>query len=176
MENQALPISPIARNLEDALRRGVEVVLLVPAEPEAWVRAARRDPSRTALFGCVEALGRYDNFAMVGFTIQEGDRRRPVYVHSKAMLVDDAWATIGSCNLHANSLNGHTEMNASIWDAKVVRTLRCDLLAGHLGRDTSGIDDRDAMQLVRKTAQRNSIASTAWQGSIFALKASEYEG
>lgn len=36
------------------------------------------------------------------------------------MLVDDAWATIGSCNLHSSSLFGKIEMNASL-DPEVVR-------------------------------------------------------
>jgi phosphatidylserine/phosphatidylglycerophosphate/cardiolipin synthase-like enzyme len=73
------------------------------------------------------------------------------------MLVDDVWATIGSCNLHAYSLAGHTEMNASIWDADVVRALRCALLAEHLGRDTSTLSDRAAMRLFRETAARNAV-------------------
>ena len=46
IENQAIPpVPPIAAALEEALKRGVDVVVLVPAEPEEHVRAARRDPS-----------------------------------------------------------------------------------------------------------------------------------
>jgi cardiolipin synthase A/B len=72
------------------------------------------------------------------------------------MLVDDAWATIGSCNLHSNSLSGHTEMNASIWDAAVVQPLRCALLAEHLGLDTANLDVRAALRLFRSIARENS--------------------
>lgn len=94
------------------------------------------------------------------------------------MLVDDTWMTIGSCNLHANSLAGHTEMNASIWDAHAVRMLRCELLAEHLGQDASGLSDRAAMRLYRETAERNrvSIANSRFerQGLAVALRASEY--
>jgi phosphatidylserine/phosphatidylglycerophosphate/cardiolipin synthase-like enzyme len=124
IENQAIPIPAIAARLEDALKRGVEVVLLVPAVPEEHVYAARKDPARRVLFDGLEALGRYPRFRLAGL---------PVYVHCKLMIVDDVWATIGSCNLHARSLGGHSEMNASIWDAAVARDLRDRLRRRHAG-------------------------------------------
>lgn len=124
IENQAIPIPAIAARLARALARGVEVLLLVPAVPEEGVYAARKDPARRALFDGLEALGRYPRFRLAGL---------PVYVHAKLMIVDDAWATIGSCNLHAHSLGGSAEMNASIWDAAVARDLRARLLQQHAG-------------------------------------------
>jgi cardiolipin synthase len=124
IENQAIPIPRISVRLEAALQRGVEVVLLVPAVPEEYVYAARKDPGRRAVFDRLEALGRYPRFRLAGLS---------VYVHCKLMLVDDAWATVGSCNLHAYSLGGHSEMNASIWDEVVVRDLRGRLQRKHEG-------------------------------------------
>ncbi|MBN9089996.1 MAG: phosphatidylserine/phosphatidylglycerophosphate/cardiolipin synthase family protein [Reyranella sp.] len=124
IENQAIPIPAIASRLEGALERGVEVVLLVPAVPEEHVYAARKDPARRPLFEGLEALGRYPRFRLAGL---------PVYVHCKLMIVDDVWATIGSCNLHAYSLGGHSEMNAAIWDETVVRDLRDRLRRQHEG-------------------------------------------
>jgi len=179
VENQALPIPAIARRLEAALRRGVEVVVVVPAEPEASVRAARQDPARAELFDCVEALGNYETFALAGLAVSEGGgKHRAVYVHAKAMLVDDAWATVGSSNLHAYSLGGHTEMNASIWDGDVVRALRCELLAEHLGQDTSELGDRAAMRLFRTIAGRNRTVmescDVGWHGLAITLHPTEY--
>src|SRR6516165_7264202 len=138
IENQAIPIPPIASVIEEALKRGVEGVILVPAQPEAYVREARRDPSCSVLFDRVARLDRYERFSLVGIAAQyEGGERRDVYVHGKIMLIDDKWTTIGSCNLHSNSLSGHTEMNASIWDPAVVHRFRCELLCEHLGQDTT---------------------------------------
>jgi hypothetical protein len=54
------------------------------------------------------------------------------------MLVDDEWVTIDSSKLRSNSLLVRTEMNASIWDAKVGRALRCELLNEHLRQNTDG--------------------------------------
>jgi phosphatidylserine/phosphatidylglycerophosphate/cardiolipin synthase-like enzyme len=122
IENQAIPIPRIAERLDKALARGVDVLLLVPAIPEEGVYAARRDPSRRALFEGLETLGRRPNFRLAGI---------PVYVHAKLMIVDELWATIGSCNLHRYSMGGHSEMNASIWDAAVARYLREALRRKH---------------------------------------------
>ena len=85
---------------------------------------------------------------------------------------------IGSCNLHAFSLTGNTEMNAAIWDPKVVRALRCELLAEHLDRDTAGIDDRAALRLygeiARENRRRREAGDRKWQGLAFSLDPSTY--
>jgi cardiolipin synthase A/B len=181
IENQAIPIPEVAAALEQALKRGVEVVTLVPADPEQHVRLARQNPQRKPLFDGVAALGRYENFALVGIAnLDARGRRSNIYVHSKIMLVDDAWATIGSCNLHAFSLSGHTEMNASIWDPMGVHALRCELLAEHLGQGTAGVDDRAALRLYREIARENRRRGDAndfkWQGLAFSLDPATYGG
>jgi phosphatidylserine/phosphatidylglycerophosphate/cardiolipin synthase-like enzyme len=179
IENQAIPIPEVAASLEQALKRGVEIVLLVPADPEEHVHAARKNPQRKALFDCLAALGRYENFALVGIASPNVlGSRNSVYVHAKTMLIDDAWATIGSCNLHAHSLTGHSEMNASIWDPEVTHALRCALLAEHFGRDTAGIDDRTALRLYREIARENLRRGDAndfgWQGLAVSLDPAMY--
>ncbi|MBO7744794.1 phosphatidylserine/phosphatidylglycerophosphate/cardiolipin synthase family protein [Paenibacillus sp. MWE-103] len=179
VENQALPVPEIAARLEDALRRGVDVVLLVPGEPEGHVRAYRRQPDKRAFFEPIEALGRHANFALAGLAGPDGrGGRSGVYVHAKLMLVDDVWATIGSCNLHANSLYGHTELNASFRDPAAVRALRRELFAEHLGRDTAELDDREAFRLFREIAQANRArmdrGSADWEGLAFRIDPAAY--
>ena len=124
IENQAIPIPRLAQRLDQALARGVDVLMLVPAVPEEGVYAARQDPARRALFEGLEALGRHANFQLAGLS---------VYVHAKLMIVDDVWLTIGSCNLHRYSMSENSEMNASIWDAEVARDLRETLRRKHDG-------------------------------------------
>lgn len=113
IENQAIPIPRVAERLDRALTRGGEVVLLVHAIPEDPVYAARKTPERRALFDGLEALGPHSGFRLAGIAALDGQERRPVYVPCKLMIVDDAWTTIGSCNLHAISPGDATEMNAS---------------------------------------------------------------
>lgn len=111
-------------------------------------------------------------------TLNTQGGRSNVYVHAKIMLIDDAWATIGSCNLHSNSLYGHTEMNASFWDAEVVRALRCALLTEHLGGDTAPLDMRSGLQRYRDIAWQNryrhDTGDPNWQGLAYRLDPTTY--
>jgi cardiolipin synthase A/B len=179
IENQAIPIPPVAEALEEALKRGVELVLLAPAAPEEHVRAARRNPDRRALFEGVARLGVHENFTLTGIAGRNAEGgRRDVYVHSKIMVIDDVWATIGSRNLHANSLSGHSEMNASIWDPAVARGLRVALLAEHVGNDTAHLDARAALQFYRRMAgenrRRRDAGDLDWQGLAYRLNPETY--
>ena len=89
------------------------------------------------------------------------------------MLVDDEWATVGSCNLHRHSLFGNSEMNVAFRDPNVVRAMRVELFTEHLSRDTSGMDDRSALRLFRTIAgeneKRREGRDDAWQGLAFSL-------
>jgi phosphatidylserine/phosphatidylglycerophosphate/cardiolipin synthase-like enzyme len=174
-----LTAEAVVTGLANALQRGVEIVVLLPADPEGWVGTARQNPNYKVLFDKLASLGGYENFALVGIAGRgAAGSRNNVYVHAKLMLIDDAWATIGSCNLHRNSLFGHTEMNASFWDPQVVRSLRCELLAEHLGQDTAHLDDRAALRLYRQVAvenrRRKDAGNSEWQGLAFSLDPAAY--
>ena len=178
IQNQAIPMPEVARPLLAAVERGVDVVMLVPAIAEQYVYEARHDPQQAARFWGIEALGRHENFTLAGLAEHHAGTRRAAYVHAKMMLIDDTWATVGSCNLHPFSLAGHTEMNASIWDAAVARDLRCRLFAQHLGIDTASVDDRAALRQFRDIARGNRLRLESrapdWQGLAFALSPETY--
>jgi len=179
IENQSLEAPEIVAGLRQALDRGVEIVLLTPAEPEAEPAAA--SPERQAFLDARSALGGYENFTLAGIAgLDANGARQNVYVHAKLMLVDDAWATIGSANLHAYSLFGSTEMNASIWDGAFVRALRCELFAEHLGLDTTHLDDLAALRLYRRISNANrrkrEAGDSGWQGLVFALNPATWQG
>jgi cardiolipin synthase len=178
LQNQAIPMPEVARHLLAAVERGVDVVMLVPAIAEGYVFEARNDPQEAARFWGIEALGHHDNFTLAGLAEFHAGTRRAAYVHAKMMLIDDVWATVGSCNLHPFSLAGHTEMNASIWDAVLARDLRCRLFAQHLRIDTASLDDRAALRRFRDIARGNRRRMESrvpdWQGLTFALSPETY--
>ena len=123
----------------------------------------------------------YESFMLAGIAgIGADGRRKSVYVHAKLMLVDDAWATVGSCNLHRFSLFGNGEMNVAFSEPDTVRAFRCELLREHLGQDTCGMDDRDALCLFRKIAGENrrklEAGDPQWQGLAFELDLATYVG
>jgi phosphatidylserine/phosphatidylglycerophosphate/cardiolipin synthase-like enzyme len=178
MENQYLDVSEIVAAVHDALAHGVEVVVLLPAVPDiaspAVITQARRDfiESRAQ-------LATYDTFSLCGIAGLGADgRRKPVYVHSKLMLVDDEWATVGSCNLHHYSLFGNSELNAAFRDPDTVRAMRVELFQEHLGVDTSALDDTGALRLFRRIAsqnrQRHQTSDPSWQGLAFSLTTETY--
>jgi len=178
LENQFLHAPEVLAGLEAALARGVEVVFVVPAVPMPEIGAARRDPRAAALFAQLETLGRHPRFTLAGLAASlSGGRYQDVYVHAKAALVDDAWATIGSTNVASRSFYGDTELNASLWDPGTARALRSTLLREHLGVDTAAFDDGAALALFRDVAGANRdrrARGERLQGLAFALDPARY--
>ncbi len=157
----------------------MEVVVLVPADDEAQVRTTRQWPENQPFVELLAALGRHKRFTMVGIaSLQPDGTRRNIYVHDKVMLIDDAFATIGSCNIRSKSFLSHTEMNASIYDPVVVQTLRRELLSEHLSLDTGTLDDVAALRLyadtARANARRRQCGDADWQGMAFVLDPAAY--
>lgn len=160
LENQALSVPEIISGLHQALLRGVEVVAVVPAAGEIPDALAKLAP--------------FDNFTLAGIAGPGDDgARHPVWIHSKLMLVDGTWGTVGSCNLHRFSLFGNCEMNAAFWDPETARDLLSALLLEHLDHDVSPLDDRAALRLfatiARANRQRFLLAEHRWQGLAFSL-------
>jgi cardiolipin synthase len=179
MENQYVEVTEIVESLHDALRRGVEVVLLMPATPDVSP-SAYDAPERRAFFEARAALGRYGNFTLAGIAgLGTDGSRKPVYVHSKLMLIDDSWATVGSCNLHRFSLFGNGELNAAIASPDTVRAFRVALFEEHIATNTSPLDDVAALRRFHQTAHENrqklAAGDPVWQGLAFSLDASTYD-
>jgi phosphatidylserine/phosphatidylglycerophosphate/cardiolipin synthase-like enzyme len=178
IENQYLEVPEIVSELDAALRRGVDVVLVMPALPEL-APDAYDAPDRRAFFAARASLGRFDNFTLAGLAGRTDDGRRvPVYVHSKLMIVDDSWASVGSCNFHRYSLFGNGELNVAIWCRDSARAFRTALFAEHLAEHTSKLEGREALRLFRAVARANrrrlADGTQDWQGLAFALDVGLY--
>jgi phosphatidylserine/phosphatidylglycerophosphate/cardiolipin synthase-like enzyme len=156
----------------------VDVVFLCPADPEQQIKDSRRRPKALPFYERITALGGYPNFTLAGIAARQTDgSERILYVHDKIMLVDDVWATIGSCNIATQSFFNDAEMNVSVWDEAFVRSLRAELLREHLGRDTANMTPRDALRLYRGIALANAHARNngkPMQGLAFALDPARY--
>jgi phosphatidylserine/phosphatidylglycerophosphate/cardiolipin synthase-like enzyme len=66
------------------------------------------------------------------------DRRKQIYIHSKLMIVDDKWITIGSANTDKDGLEYSTEFDLGIVSTELSRRLRVKLWREHL--KTSDMD------------------------------------
>jgi phosphatidylserine/phosphatidylglycerophosphate/cardiolipin synthase-like enzyme len=160
IENQYITVPEIIECLHQALLRGVEIVAVVPAEEDV----------PEALANLVHS----GNFTLAGLAgLDDDGKRNPVWIHSKLMLVDGEWGTVGSCNLHRFSLFGNCELNAAFWDYQTAHMLLSELLSEHLDSDISRLDDRAALQLFDRIARNNrrllKNGDNRWQGLAFSL-------
>lgn len=178
LEDQAIGSPKIVGHLKAALQRGVAVAFLVPGEAHPEYRAAREIPATKPYFDLVTSLGEFDRFLLAGIASNaEAGTYHDIYVHAKIMLIDDAWATIGSTNVADRSFFGDTELNASFWQRETVRELRCELLREHLGSDTSGQGDVAALGLMREQARKNQLRrerGEPLEGLAFAIDPTKY--
>jgi phosphatidylserine/phosphatidylglycerophosphate/cardiolipin synthase-like enzyme len=59
-------------------------------------------------------------------------KRKQIYVHSKIMIVDDRWITIGSANTDRDGFKDSTEFNLGMTSTTLAKQLRAKLLCEHL--------------------------------------------
>jgi len=170
VENQFFYSHEIFERMDAAMRRGVEIVVLLPGRPISQVVDQRRKHPR--LFAAFEALARQERFTLAGLAWADGaGERHDVYVHSKLMIVDDAWMTVGSANLEMDSLERHTELNVACWDAGVVAALRRELFAEHGGEAVTA-EARSPLAALRAAAARP--MDVARSGLVVRLDATAY--
>ena len=102
-----IPDERMIQSLLDAARRGVRVAVLVPGKIDHKItyRASRR------YYGQM-LLGGIDIFEYM-----------PALLHSKTMVVDGTWATIGSTNFDNRSFALNEELNLTLYDRSLARSL-----------------------------------------------------
>lgn len=123
------------RTLAEVLERGASLAFVLPDHPnvgraftDAGLKHLRKQAPNAA------AAGRIQVFCLANSTRQDGkERYRPVYVHAKVAIIDDAWSTIGSANLNNRGMRDDAEMNVAVLQADFARNLRILLWAEHLG-------------------------------------------
>lgn len=172
LEDQAIGSPKVAGHLKAALDRGVHVIFTVPGDCHPAYASARKIAATKPFFDLVASLDASPRFTLAaiasnditGNTLTSNNEGagsyQEIYVHAKIMLVDDAWATIGSTNTADRSFLGDTELNASVWHGDFTRDLRRDLFLEHLGIETHG-DDVAAFETFQARARKNAYRKLA---------------
>jgi phosphatidylserine/phosphatidylglycerophosphate/cardiolipin synthase-like enzyme len=128
LESQFLWSPEVVFVLAEKLRRppsdDFRVIALLPSQPNNGDQESGGDTPR--FLACT--------------LYQPGPGGNPVYVHSKAAIVDDEWLTIGSANLNEHSLFNDTEANIVVRDPALAREVRLRLWEEHLERPREEID------------------------------------
>jgi phospholipase D1/2 len=124
------------------------VILVLPVAPEEVSQKGGPDEitqhglylQHDLLTRLKTGLGpRFGMYSMVAKTAAPSARAtdaagsRQIYVHSKTMIVDDVWATVGSANLNDRSFEMDSESNIMWHDPASVRGLRLGLWRELLG-------------------------------------------
>lgn len=103
-----MPTEPVLQALRTAAMSGVDVRLMVPQKPDGfWLRWANDSYFKDVL----EAGVRLFTF-------------RPGFLHSKALVADDEWATVGSSNMDFRSFENNMEANAFIYNRETALKIK----------------------------------------------------
>jgi cardiolipin synthase len=102
-----VPTRRLVRELRRAADRGVRVALMVPAGSDSW-SAAHAGRSR------------YDELLASGVEIYE---HCTSMLHSKTIVIDDNWSSIGSSNMDWRSLLHNAEANVIALDVRLAHEL-----------------------------------------------------
>ncbi len=140
LENQYLMDVTTIDLLADAAARGVEVIAVVPLEPDPNLLLYPPD-EMTKTHDALARLGAQSRFGLFGLA-GDAERRRPIYVHSKLMIVDERLLMVGSANLWPPSFTRDSELNVCVWDRDLAMKTQRRLWDEHLqGAVATGIED-----------------------------------
>lgn len=107
-----MPTEPVLQALRSAAMSGVDVRLMVPLKPDGfWLRWGNDSYFADVLRAGVRVF-----------------RHAPGFLHSKCLVMDDDWCTVGSSNMDFRSFDNNFEANAFIYDAAVARHLKQEFL------------------------------------------------
>lgn len=78
---------------------------------------------------------RVKNYSLVSQDPRANEKRKQIYVHSKIMIVDDKWITIGSANTDRDGFEASTEFDLGITSPILAQKLRVKLWTEHMGEE-----------------------------------------
>jgi phosphatidylserine/phosphatidylglycerophosphate/cardiolipin synthase-like enzyme len=150
------------------------MIIVVPRHPDRDGRISGR-AARAAQWRAIEHLRRAGGPRVAVYDL-ENERGIPIYVHAKAVVIDDVWAMVGSANLNRRSWTHDSEVACAVLDQHpdlrepadpaglgdqaraFARQLRLRLWREHLGRgqddDADLLDPVGGFQVWQATAAR----------------------
>jgi phosphatidylserine/phosphatidylglycerophosphate/cardiolipin synthase-like enzyme/uncharacterized membrane protein YdjX (TVP38/TMEM64 family) len=139
-ENQYFSSVAIADAMSQRLARddAPEIVYIGPRHESGWLEVTTMGVLRARIQRRVEASDAHHRFRVYCPTLPAADPEC-INVHSKVLVVDDTFATIGSANLSNRSMGFDTECNVAIESrgdpriAAAIAGIRNRLLGEHLG-------------------------------------------
>jgi phosphatidylserine/phosphatidylglycerophosphate/cardiolipin synthase-like enzyme len=133
----------LVRRMTDRRRSRLEIILVLAKEANAFVEQASIGIAQAKIIRHLTQLAAETGHALGIYypAVASPDGAEiPIYVHSKLLLVDDGFLSVGSANMNNRSMGLDTEVNVS-WQARAgeantlrsIREVRVNLLAEHTG-------------------------------------------
>jgi phosphatidylserine/phosphatidylglycerophosphate/cardiolipin synthase-like enzyme len=130
--------------MRETRRPHLQIVIILPKRAEKIIEDLALGGGQSTLLRSLQQVARQTGHALgIYYTTATDDegRERTTYIHSKLLLIDDRFLSVGSANTTNRSLGFDSELNLS-WEvtawqqralARAIRTVRVSLLAEHTG-------------------------------------------
>jgi phosphatidylserine/phosphatidylglycerophosphate/cardiolipin synthase-like enzyme len=134
----------LAARMKAANRSRLEIALVIAKDAEAFVEQLSIGIAQSRLIRQLREIAQETGHHLGIYypaSVGPAGEVLETYIHSKLLLVDDRFLSVGSANMNNRSLGYDTELNVS-WEtvtdddlARSIRDARVDLLAEHTGLD-----------------------------------------
>ncbi|AWP23324.1 hypothetical protein C4901_08225 [Acidiferrobacter sp. SPIII_3] len=159
IENQYLTAAAVGDALRALLQRAdpPEIIIVLPLSIPGWLQRHTMGVLRDRLLAQLRAAD-HKHRLRACYPVVPGLAGDCVKVHSKVLIVDDTFVTVGSANINNRSMGLDSECNISIDGlqdpriATAIDALRCDLLGEHLG-----LSEADARQYRREAGSWTAV-------------------
>ncbi len=148
LENQYFTSEIVTRALADRMGQGgppIEIIMVLPKGPEDFLEQAVLGAAQARLVGRLRSIARFTGHSIgIYYPMSKiygpDGMQKPVYIHSKLLIIDDRFLMVGSANTTNRSLGVDMELNIS-WEApagdreaaSAIRRLRTGLIGEHAG-------------------------------------------
>ncbi|MGZ9125256.1 MAG: phospholipase D-like domain-containing protein [Candidatus Binatia bacterium] len=153
IENQYYSSEALSDALIERMRQfrrpRLEIVLVIAKDAEAFLEQLSIGIAQSRIIRRLKAVAAETGHSFGIYypaSIAADGTEVPTYIHSKLLLVDDRFLSIGSANMNNRSMGYDTELNVA-WDdvpgsrlARSIRDARVNLLAEHTGLDAQAGD------------------------------------
>jgi phospholipase D1/2 len=134
----------LSKRMQQKARSRLQIILVLAKDANAFVEKVSIGIAQAKIIGRLKELAAETGHRLsVYYSACRTDdgQEAPIYIHSKLLLVDDRFLSVGSANMNNRSMGLDTEINIT-WEAspnqnrliRSLRDIRVNLLAEHIGR------------------------------------------
>lgn len=138
----------VLERLRDGTRPKLSIAVVLPRGADSTKERFALGEAQDAVLGAIEETALAEGHDLA-FFCSVADDDTATFIHSKVLIIDDAFLTIGSANLTERSMGADSEL-ALVWrsngDAALaadIARIRASLLAEHAGRDPAELSRFD---------------------------------